>query len=40
MSKHDVQEEPLFIIYTINRFVTYEGSSMVDSFKKVSGGRN
>lgn len=32
---YDVQEEPLFIIYTINRFVTYEGSSMVDSFKKV-----
>ena len=29
------QEEPLFIIYTINRFVTYEGSSIVDNFKNL-----
>ena len=29
------QQAPLFIIYTINRFVTYEGSSIVDNFKNL-----
>jgi hypothetical protein len=32
---YDVQEEPLFIIHHISRFVSYEGSALVEHFRSL-----